>query len=330
MKVSSSKQIKLLSLYIFVLAILFFAFFDKSKHTPLIAQVNPFTVDPYDAVGSFGIQFVSFIALLTMMRAFRRYQSNGILYDQEKLILRCELMAVLAVAVVLVGDTIGMLRQPSLWINSYGGWILALTLAGMIGLTVLTGWMIIRNSASQIGDGSWKPAMIICPACILILVIYPPAWDEGIFGGISTAVVGMLLFFLSVWALSKGISQESELQAEDLIDDLAAIYSWIKNCAGFPGWVFQKIEIIGLTTQVRSMIDWLNPRKHVWNFIILTAVAAGMALAVVETIFEGITSIPGRAVIVMSVFIFIEAAGVLLAYGLFARFLGIYRSTKSV
>jgi len=32
------------------------AVFDNSKNIPLLAVVNPFTEDPYEAVGSFGIQ----------------------------------------------------------------------------------------------------------------------------------------------------------------------------------------------------------------------------------------------------------------------------------
>ena len=81
MKVISFKQIKYISLLVFVLAILFIICFDKSKHVPFLKQTNPFAVDPYDAVGSFGIQFVFFVAFLTVLRAFRPYKSHGINSD---------------------------------------------------------------------------------------------------------------------------------------------------------------------------------------------------------------------------------------------------------
>jgi hypothetical protein len=58
------------------LAILFYLFFQITKHHPILSLVNPFVEDPYDAVGSFSFQFALFTALLSLVRAFRPYQAH--------------------------------------------------------------------------------------------------------------------------------------------------------------------------------------------------------------------------------------------------------------
>jgi len=151
-----------------------------------------------------------------------------------------------------------------------------------------------------------------------------------VFGGISAAVMGMLIFFIMIWALSKWLSANTNFQYEDLMDDLLAIYREIKVHAGFEIGLFQWVEKFLNQLWIRSFLEWLNPRKHAWNIVILMAVASGITLALVELIFEGASPVLGRTVIVMSVFIGLESAGVLLGYGLLARFLGIIRFTKSV
>ena len=62
----------------------------------------------------------------------------------------------------------------------------------------------------------------------------------------------------------------------------------------------------------------------------VSAIGMGLALAAGEAVGEGISPIPGRFMIVVSVFIGIEGAGILIGYALLGRFLGIYRSIKSV
>ena len=75
---------------------------------------------------------------------------------------------------------------------------------------------------------------------------------------------------------------------------------------------------------MRSLINWLNPRKHAWNFVILVALGMGVAFLTAEAIGEGA---PAQNVIplILAVYIGIEGAGVLLGYVLFRRFLGIFR-----
>jgi hypothetical protein len=47
-----SRQLKGIAFLAFVLAVLFYLFFQVSKHHPALSQVNAFAEDPYDAIGS--------------------------------------------------------------------------------------------------------------------------------------------------------------------------------------------------------------------------------------------------------------------------------------
>jgi hypothetical protein len=330
MKTRPLKSIKSTSLFVFLLSILFFVFFDKSKHIPALAKVNPFAVDPYDAVGSFGIQVALFVAFISLIRVFRPYRTNKKTANQEVLIIRGEMVVVLSVIVTLAADIISMLCHLSIWVASPYGRMLATMVGGMSAITAITGAMILHAANTRLGHGSWMAAVIICSLAVLILVIYPAAWDEGVLGGISTAIIGMVLFYAAVWVLLMGFPLEIDPQFEDFMDDLAAIYFWIKDHANFANGIFLKVENFMDKSWCQSIFKSLNPRKHAWKFIMVIAFVAGVALALVQAFGEGISSEPGRAFIVIWVFISLESMGILLGYGLFARFLGIYRTTKSV
>jgi hypothetical protein len=53
----------------------FVVFFFASKHR--FGEVNPFAEDPYDAVGSFGIQLAAVAALAAWLRVVRPYPRPG-------------------------------------------------------------------------------------------------------------------------------------------------------------------------------------------------------------------------------------------------------------
>ncbi|HLZ63801.1 MAG TPA: hypothetical protein VKR06_43280 [Ktedonosporobacter sp.] len=108
-----------------VLAVVFYLFWQVCKQQPALAQVATFTEDPYDAVGSFATQFALFTALLTMIRAFRPYQSVEVGVGQQVLFTRGAYFTCLAVAVTLGADVVAMLRYPSVWIGSTAGYALA-------------------------------------------------------------------------------------------------------------------------------------------------------------------------------------------------------------
>ena len=226
------KTIKLNSLLVLVLAIAFFIFFDQTKHLPLLADILPFGEDPYDAVGSFGIQLAFFAALLAMLRAFRPYEGEPG-QNQVGLLLRTQGVSVLAVAVTLAADLVAMLRYRSAWLDAAS--LLISLMAGMILVTALVAWRILGSIKSIVElkpVRSWLWVWIVVPASLLILAFYPEGWREGIIGGIFTAMAGMTLLFLQVWALAAGQISAPADPYEDALDDLAAVYRWLKSRSG--------------------------------------------------------------------------------------------------
>jgi hypothetical protein len=330
MKTQSGKQKKLISLIVLLLAILFFFFFDTSKHVPALAEMSPFSVDPFDAVGSFGIQLALLSASLSLVRVFRPYRRDEITPNQDQLILRGELTTVISIFVTLGADIVSMIRDFPVWVQSPGGRILAMMVAGMAVLTLFTSWLIFHDTNTHVVHSPSLFGVIFCFIGGLILVIYPSLWDNGIVGGIATALLGMGIFFIMVWALLMGISPEIDPDYEDFLDDLVAVYRWIKAHILFLNSLFQAVEKCMKQLWIRPILDWLDLRKHAWNIVVLFAILIGAGFALAEFMGEGASPIPGRSLIVMAVFIGIESAGVLLGYALLGRFLGIYRGTKSV
>jgi hypothetical protein len=327
------RQAKFATVMICLLTLLFWIFFDASKHNPTLAKVNVFLQDPYDAVGSFGIQLALLSALVSFLRILRPYP-KGITCTHLLLILRGNAVALLSIAVTLTADMIAMARYLSEWTSSSTGWILVLLIDGLIVLTAWAGWMVFHMGQTLnllSGYRAWGKTMAICVVGFVILAFYPEAWRQSIPGGISTALVGMVLLFVVSSAIVKlvfppdGRLTSTDAPYEDLFDDLMALYPWLQAHARFAGFLFDGIEKASKISWVRSLINWLNPRKHTWNAVILAALGLGIALVMAEAIGEGA---PNQNVIllVLAVFIGIEGAGVLLGYVLFRQFLGITRS----
>ncbi len=67
------RQAKFATVITCLLTLLFRIFFDVSKHNPALAKVNIFLEEPYDAVGSFGIQLAMLSALVSFLRILRPY-----------------------------------------------------------------------------------------------------------------------------------------------------------------------------------------------------------------------------------------------------------------
>src|SRR5713101_7973555 len=183
-------RLKVSAIITFVLAVLFYLFFQTSKQNPALSQVNAFAEDPYDAVGSFGVQLAVFAALLSLVRAFRPYHGKKVLDGQKLLLLRGEYISCLSVAVTLAADVVAMIRYPSLWMGLAAGHVLAALLAGMALLTALVGWLIYRSTRNIIVPsprGVWTRAILISIVGILVLALYPESWRQGIPGALFTA-----------------------------------------------------------------------------------------------------------------------------------------------
>lgn len=323
-----SGRLKVNAFLTLVLAVLFYAFFQISKHNTALAQVNPFAEDPYDAVGSFGVQFALFAGLLCLIRAFRPYQSADTLKNQELLLLRGEYLLCLSVVITLAADIVALIRHPSDWISSPAGYLLAALTGGLTILAVLVIWLIhypARNK-DAITRNAWLKAIGITIVSILILAIYPESWRQSTHGALFTVLVGIAFLFVPLRAIGTAISPYPGTFFEDCLDDFTAMYRWLKAYAG-PFVIFCNLfETIAVWPFVRKALSWLNPRKHTWNFAILLGIAMGILLVLGEMLGEG-GGPPqiGRFVLVVAIFISLECAGVLLGYALLAKPMGLFR-----
>jgi len=86
--------------------------------------------------------------------------------------------------------------------------------------------------------------------------------------------------------------------------------------------VFEKLLTLSM---VRSVLRWLNPRKHPWRIALLLGVFMGIALLLSAMSGEGGPPQLGKLAMVAAVFIGAEYGGVLLGYTLFAKPLGLFR-----
>jgi hypothetical protein len=316
-----------------VLAVVFYLFWQICKQQPALAQVATFTEDPYDAVGSFGTQFAIFLALLSMIRAFRPYQPGKAGDGQQLLLARGAYLTCLSVAVTLGADIVAMLRYPSVWIGFPAGYMLAALVVGMALLTALVGWRIHYTDREYIVPSAhrgWARAISISLVGAIICALYPENWRQYVPSGGSgtvfilfTGVVGLVIFFASVWVWGMVISPSLETQGEDFIDDLAALYRWLKAHVGRLSALLVPVERMLGSPWLRPIVNWLNPRKNRWYGIALIGVLIGAVLAFGET---GLHTQIGR----IEVFAGIECSGVLLGYAFFVKPLGLVRLPSQV
>jgi hypothetical protein len=297
-----------------LLTSLFLLFFNVSKHAPVFETVNVFAEDPYDAVGSFGIQLALLALMVSFLRILRPYP-EGINVGSLSLILRGNAVALLAAAIPLTADLIAMLRYFSEWNRSSAGWALAIVVVGLMVMTLWAGWEFIRIARVLnllLARHSWNQMIMVCLASCIVLAFYPASWRQSISGAVITALIGMILLFILCSKIAKSIFGSENEAKDDVLDDFAD---------GMRGRLEKTVNL----EWVRKEIDWLNPRKHTWHLVFLGAVGLGLALITAEMIDEGMPR-EGMLLTVILVYICIEASGVLLGYMLLRRFLGLFRT----
>jgi len=323
------KRFKPAALLVFSLAIIFFLFFDFSKHDPVLGASNPFAEDPFDAVGSFGIQLAFVSALLTMLHAFRPTKQIEGASEQALLLLRAGTVSLLSVIITLGADGIGLVRAVLTYGDFPAAGPLVAMLSGMAFITLTVGWTFFLTSRRIVlppVHRPWRRAVFISLLAILILVIYPLRWrNSGVLGGTFTAMTGMVLIFITVWGNATALLPMTEQEYKDIFDNLKAI---IQDGEKRVDWIAAPIKWMGKLASfplVREAIGWLNPRRHRWNLVLAAAVLMGLFLVLAEATAEGMAPNLGRELMVMGVYITIEGSGVVLGYLFFGKYLGIFR-----
>lgn len=313
-----------------VLVVVFYVFWELCKQVPALARVATFTEDPYDAIAA--VPLAVFLALLTVVRAFRSYRSNEAQNHQRVFLMRGAYLACLAVAVTVGADLVAMLRYPSVWIGTSSGSLLAALVGGMALLTTCVGWRIHATTGEQRGTSrsrGWGVAIGISLVGAGICALYPQHWRQGFpAGGWATAfilftiMVGMMIQYTSVWVWCMIICPPKGPPQEDFLDDLASVYTLFKGHLGRFRVVLLPVEKAWTSSLLRPILNWLNPRKGRWYGIALIGILVGVALAFAEALGAGHPYPPPG---LLRVYVGVECVAVLVGYAFFAKSLGLAR-----
>jgi hypothetical protein len=321
--------LRLVSVGALLLTSLFIIFLDRAKHDFGLVQVNPFAEDPYDAVGSFGVQLGFACSILAVVRAFRTDLKTESLYNRYTYALRAMAVSQLAIIVTMLADFVALARFSSMWNHSPEGSLLIVFTGGLFLLASGCCLYLIRlaNRRGVCSQNPLRPRQTVLFLIALgLLGIYPGSWRDGMAGAILTAAFGMVFLFYSVALLSKAMFPCPDVPEKDLIDDLNGIYQILKPRSGYLGRSIASIENSAGSSTRKKMMDLFNPRKHEWNLLALITILMGSLLALAEIVGEGLPRGIGQALLIAIVFVILEFAGVFLGYALLRRFLGLIRS----
>jgi hypothetical protein len=288
-------KLRINALIILILAAVFYFFFMTSKHDPILSPVNPFAEDPFDAVGSFGIQVAGFLGFLSFIRIFWFYRKGALSVEQKVFLARTQILGVLAVAVTLAGDVVAMARYPSLWSTSAGGAELAVLLGGLVLMTLAAGILVyrsVREIKPQPSTNLWIRVLIVLAAAGVILAVYPDSLRQGTTGVLFTVIVGTVLLIVPMWALGTSL-------------------------VPYPTGATQPETV--------TPSRWLDLYKFQLIFVILLGILVGFFLVLGESTDGG--SVPHLAgmAFVAAVYIGLETSGLLIAYIFLRKPLGLFQ-----
>lgn len=288
------RNFKLNAVLVFLVSALFCLFFEISKHSALLSHANAFAEDPYDGIGSMGIQAAAALAALSLLRVFWPYRTNEISENQKALIVGTQMMAVLTVGVTLAADAIAMMRYRQIWTGSVAGHRLAMLIVGLALLTTIAGSLVYRARRRiflpTVANQRIRIVAVVF-ATVFILALYPANWRQNNPGALFTALLGGVLLFIPVWAFGTALVPFHVKASQD---DAA-------------------------------MVFWRHLRKYQWILVLLAGIVAGFSLALRELWSpEGWPHLTGRIVFVIAAYSALETAGVLIGYGFLRKSLGLF------
>ena len=106
MKASGVQRLHRVTTFVLLLVGVFGVFFQVSKARPF-GDINPFAQDPYDAIGSFGVQAALVVGVLSFARVVRMRNDPS---QSRKIYISGELVATV-VGFAILGGYLG--RRPS-------------------------------------------------------------------------------------------------------------------------------------------------------------------------------------------------------------------------
>ena len=194
------------AIIVFGLAALFYCSFMFAKHDPMLRRAIPFGDDPYDAVGSFGVVVGVLIALLSLVRAFRRYRPAASI-TQQIYLLRAQQAVILAVFITLASDAIAMARHPGMWNRLESRTSLIALLGGMVifSVTVQVFIQAAQERLSGLATKRWKAATRVSLLALLVLMAYPEHLIERTATHLLTIIVGAIVLFAPMRLLLRAL-----------------------------------------------------------------------------------------------------------------------------
>jgi hypothetical protein len=181
----------------------FYRFFMFTKHDEAIASLIPFGEDPYDAIGSFCIIFSILLAILSLVRAFRRYGPGSPSPLARLFLARTQMAIPLGVVLALTADAIAMARHPAQWISKPATGRLLLVEAAMaflsFGLLVLVRRsMLIASSEPRHPD---RRSLIVGGTAAAILAVFP----ENLIPSVPLHFLAIVLGFVLIAATQAAV-----------------------------------------------------------------------------------------------------------------------------
>jgi len=322
-------MLKLHAVVVMILSMAFCAFFQVSKHEPAFRSLNPFGEDPYDSVGSFGVQFVLFLSALSLIRAFRPYPGD-VLKENQAVLARGEMMVVLAVGITLVADLIAMVRHTTMWMGSIAGYVLGWMALGLFVVTVMEGWYLYGAAQTlglKRGPHAWKSTAAVGTGAVVVVALYPESLRHYLFGELFTVLVGIAVLFVPIRIVSMNVVPEAS-GFTDSLDDVASVYSGLKGASSSFSLVCDSLERVLDSSFMRAVTGVLNPRQHRWNLIVATAMLIGAALIIAELREPGSAVSTSRLFLLIAVYVGLETAGVATGYGLLSKPLRLFRPMR--
>ena len=279
-------KIRLNTIVVIVLAILFYLFFDVTKHYQFFSANNPFAEDPYDAIGSFALQTSIFLGIVCLLLLFRSYRNKYLSEEQKLNLIRIQFTIALAVIVTLSGDIVAMIRYFSSMTGTPARDALAILVTAFLLLAITIGFFLY-HSAREIAEthvsSSWSKPVTISVIFLIILFFYPDHVRETALGAYFTVIVGTILFFTTVSA-----------------------------------WGRHMLPIVN--AQYKRIV----PRYLLWLVILFIGILLGFAIVLRELVEDGkIINFADNAFIILF-YISLEVFGCLVGYAFLGRFLGLF------
>lgn len=185
-------------------AVAFQWFFMFTKHDPGLRPIIPFGDDPYDALGSMATIVDILLVLLLLARTFRFYGGRRPSPARIQYLRRTQATIPLSILVTLAANSIAMARHPGMWVGTGSQNRLIVVFAGMAVLSGGCLWLI-RSSASRPPGGPQRNALIssiiVAVLFVLILAFYPEQWINRLLTHLLTVLIGDALLFVPVSVL---------------------------------------------------------------------------------------------------------------------------------